>query len=165
MPAPEPRTYGNLIGREISAARGYLQLSQTSVAARMQALGFDWHQQTVASVEKGKRRVGAEELVFLAYALETTVAALEKPADDGLVIAVPSGACIAVASVQRSVAGIRDDAIRWKGNDPVFAEAVLEQLAAEGLVTRTRVNPAGEVSRYDPATGQFAWFPADPEDA
>jgi transcriptional regulator with XRE-family HTH domain len=164
MPAQEPQTYGSLIGREISAARGRLQLSQTSVAVRMRSLGFDWHQQTVASVEKGKRRVTAEELLFLSYALQTTVAALERPADDGLVISVPSGGYIAVASVQRSVAGVRDDAIQWKGNDPVFAEALVEQLVAMGIPSHSRTD-GSQVETQDRETGQWAKREDEGDDA
>lgn len=122
----------------------------------MRALGFDWHQQTVATVEKGKRRITAEELLFLSYALRTTVAALASPAENGFVLQAPSGAYVAIASVQRSVAGQRDDAIRWDGNEPVFAEAALEQLAAEGLVSRAQVSSStGAVRHQNPKTGTW----------
>lgn len=122
----------------------------------MAALGFDWHQQTVANVEKGKRRITAEELLFLSYALQTTLGALVKPADDDFAVALPSGALISAASVSRSASGLRDHAIEWNGNEPVFAEAALEQLMAEGVMSRARVSRStGEVSDQDPVTG--AW--------
>jgi hypothetical protein len=122
----------------------------------MRSLGFDWHQQTVANVETGKRRVTAEELLFLSYALETTVAAVATPANHGQIIELPTGVYIAAASVQRSIAGIRDDAIQWNGNDPVFAEAALEQLVAEGKLSRVKVSDStGTVTRQDPETGEW----------
>ena len=79
MPDSE-RAYRRLLGRNVSGKRGRLQLSQTAVATRMRGLGFgDWHQQTVASIEKGKRRVTADELLGLAACLETTVHQLMSP--------------------------------------------------------------------------------------
>ena len=46
----------------------------------MRALGFKgWRRQTVASVEKGKRRVTVEEALGLAMALETTLPRLLAP--------------------------------------------------------------------------------------
>lgn len=122
----------------------------------MRALGFDWHQQTVAAVEKGKRRVTAEELLFLSYALQTTVAALASPAENGFVLQAPSGAHVAIASVQRSVAGQRDDAIRWNGNEPAFSEAFLDQLNAMGIASRAQVSRStGAVRHQNPKTGKW----------
>jgi transcriptional regulator with XRE-family HTH domain len=83
--------YKVILGRNISADRGRLQLSQTAVAARMQELGFeDWRQQTVASVEKGRRRVNAEEVLGLALALESTLPRLLAPIGGALWVELPS---------------------------------------------------------------------------
>jgi 8-oxo-dGTP diphosphatase len=60
----------------------------------MREHGFkDWHQQTVASVEKGKRRVTAEEVLGLVTALETTLPRLLAPVVNGgnLWVELPSG--------------------------------------------------------------------------
>ena len=77
QPEYSPDAIREEIRRNVSGARGHLQYSQTAVAERMVNLGFDdWRQQTVANVEKGKRRLAAEELLALARVLETTVSAL-----------------------------------------------------------------------------------------
>ena len=90
MPDTEA-AYKVTLGRNISADRGRLQLSQTAVAARMQELGFeDWRQQTVANVEKGRRRVTAEEVLGLVVALETTLPRLLAPIGADLWIELPS---------------------------------------------------------------------------
>ena len=90
-----------MIGRNISAARGRLQLPQTAVAARMrEELGFKkWHQQTVANVEKGIRPVKAEELHGLALVLRTTVVRLVTPAEDDRWISLPNGKVVHASSV------------------------------------------------------------------
>lgn len=123
MPHHE-QTYGSILGRNISGARGQLQLTQTAVAARMRALGFDWHQQTVAGVEKGKRRVTAEEILGLAETLETTIRDLMRPTDPDVNVVLPSGESLAAVSVLRLVAlGVRafnDKAVRWEGDVPTF---------------------------------------------
>lgn len=91
MPNSED-AYRVILGRNISGDRGRLQLSQTAVATRMRELGFDdWHQQTVASIEKGKRRVTAEEVLGLVEALETTLVRLLSPIGGDLWVELPSG--------------------------------------------------------------------------
>jgi 8-oxo-dGTP pyrophosphatase MutT (NUDIX family) len=83
--------YKVILGRNVSADRGRLQLSQTAVAARMQDLGFeDWRQQTVANIEKGKRRVTAEEVLGLVVALESTLPRLLAPIGGDLWVELPS---------------------------------------------------------------------------
>jgi 8-oxo-dGTP pyrophosphatase MutT (NUDIX family) len=84
VPDTHADAYRAILGRNISAERGRLQLSQTIVAERMREFRFgDWHQQTVASVEKGKRRVTAEEILGLVVALETTLPRLLAPVANG----------------------------------------------------------------------------------
>lgn len=77
-------TYGTVLGRNIAAARTRADISQASLAARMQFLGFDqWVSQTVSKSERNARRVQAEEVVGLAIALETSVRLLMVPNEDG----------------------------------------------------------------------------------
>lgn len=109
-------SYADVLARNIRAARSRASLGQENLAARMRELGHAaWLRQTVANAEKGRRRVMAEEVLALAYALETSVGALMQPtADDGLV-AFPSGMAVSFLSVQRSAAGRNDGAVRWDG--------------------------------------------------
>jgi hypothetical protein len=89
----------------------------------MRALGFDWQRQTVAGVEKGTRRVMAEEVLGLALALETTVTLLLSPADPDVVVALPSGAELPAVSLVRLTGhgvsrAFNDRTITWdEGND------------------------------------------------
>ena len=65
------------LAANIRAARARKRLQQSDVVAGMRALGFsEWHRQTVSRVERGERRVLAEEICALATVLETSVAAL-----------------------------------------------------------------------------------------
>jgi transcriptional regulator with XRE-family HTH domain len=98
--------YQKAVGRNISGARGQQQIPQTEVARRMQMLGFrKWHQQTVASIERGRRRLTVEEALALAIALKTTIPRLLSPLDD---IAVEfHGMDINAESIGEIVAGTR----------------------------------------------------------
>ena len=114
--------YRFILGRNISGDRGRLQLSQTAVAVRMRALGFeDWRQQTVASVEKGKRRVTVEEALGLVEALETTLPRLLAPVN-GLWVELPSGSGQDLPSME--VIGLANGAkggtgaVSWYKNSP-----------------------------------------------
>jgi transcriptional regulator with XRE-family HTH domain len=115
-------TYGDVLARNIRAARSRLGINQESVAARMRSLGYAaWLQQTAANVEKNRRRVTAEEIHGLARALETSIASLMRPADDDKTVAFPSGAAIPAASVAESAGrGANDGAVAWAGDSPVF---------------------------------------------
>ena len=65
------------LAANIRAARARKRLQQSDVVTGMHALGFtEWHRQTVSRVERGERRVLAEEICALATVLETSVAAL-----------------------------------------------------------------------------------------
>jgi len=153
-------TYGDVLARNIRAARSRKGLNQETLAARMRALGYTaWLRQTVANVEKGRRRATAEEILGLGYALETSIAALMKPTDDDKLVTFPSGRSIAAWWVQRSAAGFNDSAVEWNDDIPGFAgprEAALVELAAQGGGDWRRVNQTtGDVSYYDPATGNW----------
>lgn len=127
MPDSE-HAYKRILGRNISAERGRLQATQTAIAARMNALGFgDWHQQTLASIEKGRRRVTAEEVLGLVLALESTLDRLLSPVGGELWAELPSGSgeFVPSAEVIRLARGAKGGtgAVTWYKNMPVRAPA------------------------------------------
>lgn len=120
--AVDSATYGAVLAANVRAARARASLGQETVAARMRALGYaEWRYQTVGVVEKGKRRLGAEEVLALAEALGTTVFALMRPAEDDGLIRFPSGAAISARSVALSAVAHNDGAVTWDGNEPRFS--------------------------------------------
>jgi transcriptional regulator with XRE-family HTH domain len=117
--------YRALLARNVRATRAAREIGQQELAARMRALGFTaWLHQTVHAVERGKRRLVAEELLALALALETTVNNLQLPDPDDEPVALPSGDEMAAASVVRVILsggmshGIRP--VTWEDDKPVF---------------------------------------------
>lgn len=130
----DARPYGEIVGRNISAARGALQLSQVAVAARMRALGFGWQQQTLASVEKAKRRATADEILGLALALETTISALMRATDRDDEVELPNGEKIGGVSVERLAGrGVNDHAVNWGGSDDYPSYARLTRLPGRDI--------------------------------
>jgi|SRR5271166_6071947 len=121
-------TYEDVLAANIRAARARARLEQAQVVDRMRSLGFaTWHRQTLGKIERGDRRLLAGELVALAWALQTNLFALLKPAEEDQVVEFPSGGAIGVASIGRSIGGLGDEAVTWpEGDDkPVFT--VLDQ--------------------------------------
>lgn len=58
------------IAANIRAERARIGIDQETLVKRMRALGYDtWHRQTVGKVERGERRVLADELPGLARCL------------------------------------------------------------------------------------------------
>src|SRR5262249_43156081 len=111
----DAKPYGLILGRNISAARGRLQLSQRATSARMRARGFGWQQQTLAAVEKAKRRPTAEEVLGLALSLDTTIAALMSASDPDGFVELPNGAAIHSSSLERLAGrGVNDHAVQWQ---------------------------------------------------
>lgn len=116
-----PHTYGEILARNIRAARSRADLGQESVAVRMRSLGYDaWIRQTVGSTERGRRRPTAEEIFGLSVALETSIAALMAPADEDNVVDFPGGETISAGFVYRSARGFNDGELRWDGDTPVL---------------------------------------------
>ena len=65
------------LAANIRAERARKGLDQASVVNGMRDLGFsEWRRQTVSRVERGERRVLAEEICALTIVLGTSVAAL-----------------------------------------------------------------------------------------
>lgn len=153
-----PTAYTDVLARNIRAARSRLGINQETLAGRMQALGFSaWLRQTVANVEKGRRRVTAEEIFGLGFALETSMSALIRATDDDRFVSFPSGEAIAAVTVRRSAEGRNDGAVQWDGTKPLIDETVLRQFVSEGTATWTRISRStGEVESYNPETGEWA---------
>lgn len=153
-----PRRYEDVLARNVAALRTRARLNQELVAARMRALGYTaWLRQTVANVEKGKRRLTGGEVHALAWVLQTSIKALMMPTDDDKLVDFPTGGEIAVASVRRSVEGRNDDSVRWDGETPVFdPEPLVSQLTAEGIFSRAQTSAStGKTTRQDPETGEW----------
>jgi transcriptional regulator with XRE-family HTH domain len=114
--------YDTVLARNIRAARTRKGLGQTAVVERMRALGHTaWHRQTMGNVERGDRRVTAEEIFALSEALETSIGALMAPIADDDSVSFPSGGTMTVDHVRRSVfLGRNDGEVKWSGNDPVL---------------------------------------------
>jgi transcriptional regulator with XRE-family HTH domain len=116
----EAPSYGTLIARNLLAARARARLKQADVAARMRALGFSWHPQTVGEVENGRRRVTAEEILGLAAVLETSVGRIMSPLDEDHYLRLPCGQTIRGATVRDPIGFARDNSITWQDNVPRF---------------------------------------------
>jgi len=114
-------SYGGVVAANIRAARSRKGLTQDALAARMRHLGFTaWLRQTVPSVEKGRRRVTADEILGLALALETTIPALMGATDMDDDVEIPNGQRIGAASVERLAGrGTNDRAVAWAPDNSV----------------------------------------------
>lgn len=99
-----------------------------------------WTRQTVSKVERGDRRVLADEIPGLAYALQTTISALMAPRDEDKTVEFqPDGESIPIGSVQLSARGQIDDSVWWDDDEPVFPRRDPERYgAALDVVTRGR---------------------------
>lgn len=117
-----PTHYAEVLARNVRSARTRIGREQESVAARMRALKYEyWTRQTVSKVERGDRRVLAEEIPGLAYALETTISALLAPRDEDKTLEFQEGGePVSVVSVQMSARGQIDDSIWWDEDRPLF---------------------------------------------
>jgi transcriptional regulator with XRE-family HTH domain len=114
-----PTPYADVLRRNFRAARAAADLSQADVGERMRSLGHaSWLRQTMSTVEKGKRRITAEEVFALAYALDTSIARLIRPTEEDGWISFPSGMAVHITSVVGLARGVNDTAIRWNGNKP-----------------------------------------------
>jgi transcriptional regulator with XRE-family HTH domain len=129
-------TYAEVLARNVRAARSRKGLDQESLAARMRALGHAaWRRQTVANVDKGKRRLTAEEILGLALALETTIATLMAPTGDDRAVDFPTGT-IDVESVQALAMGYNTEPITWDADKPSFAGAETPRRIADQMPWR-----------------------------
>jgi transcriptional regulator with XRE-family HTH domain len=117
-------TYGEILGQKAKAARLRADLGQDDLAVRMRSLGFsEWRFQTVGNVERGRRRLTAEELLGLALALETTLLHLLDLSEDGGrddFVALPSGETVSSGFVTSLVYGLEAGSVTWTDNKPEF---------------------------------------------
>lgn len=119
-----PVSFNDVLAANIRSARTRLRLEQESVAARMRALGYAyWTRQTLSKVERGNRRVLAEEVPGLAVALGRTVSRLMAPVDeDGAVRLYGDGPPISALFLRLSAVGQTPAGeVEWDGDKPVIA--------------------------------------------
>jgi transcriptional regulator with XRE-family HTH domain len=111
-----------VLARNVRTARTRRELNQETLAARMKALGYDeWIRQTVSNVEKGKRRLTAEEVFGLSVALEVSVTSLMFPGpDDEPLVELRGGQLIAVP-VQWALSSAPVGSVIWDGDKPKFS--------------------------------------------
>jgi transcriptional regulator with XRE-family HTH domain len=99
--AAQPTPYAEVIAANVRAERKRAGLSQVSVAQRMRQLGYRWHFQSVGAVERGERRLTAEEVLALSLALEVTMDDLMLAPRDGQWVALPGGQVIGLPAGRR----------------------------------------------------------------
>ncbi len=114
-------SYADVVAKNVRAGRARAGLEQEPLAARMRALGFDaWRRQTVAAVEKGTRRLTADEIFGLALALETRMSSLVEPASGDGDIGLPSGDVLPFLAVHELIWGGSTYSVAWDGATPTF---------------------------------------------
>ena len=115
MRSLRPVPYGDLLARNLRAARAAVNLSQRDVGERMRNLGFSaWLRSTMSLAEQGKRRVTAEELLALALVLETSMVRLAAPPEETPWIELPAGGFVHGTAVRGA------GEVQWTGNTPKF---------------------------------------------
>lgn len=133
MSEPSQRHYRDILAANVRAARARLDLEQDVLAARMKALGYGWHRQTVGTVERARRRLSAEEILGLSLALETSISELMAPdaAAKGGLVALPSENTLPASSVSSSAGvGVNEGWLRWSGDNPIWPSSAIEQTIA-----------------------------------
>ena len=117
-----PTSYAEVLTRNIRAARHRLGLEQADVVERMRALGYKtWHRQTIGKVERGERRITADEVLGLSCALTTSITRLMAPVDEDRVVEFQvDGEELSVTAVQMLARGLSDIGVSWYGNKPVM---------------------------------------------
>ena len=119
--AMESVSYREVLAGNIRAARARAGLGQELVAGRMRRLGFsEWRYQTVGVAEKGKRRITAEEVMALAWVLQTSVYELMRPAESAGLVRFPAGDAISARSIALSATAHNDRAVTWQDAEPEF---------------------------------------------
>jgi transcriptional regulator with XRE-family HTH domain len=122
--------YADAIMRNVRAERARKGLEQRDLVERMRALGCaNWHRQTLSRVERGERRLVAEEVFALAIALQTSIPALMGNLGDEKGIELPGGV-ITSAEVMTLASGRNSGAVQWEGNVPVFGKGVNDAWSA-----------------------------------
>jgi transcriptional regulator with XRE-family HTH domain len=116
-------SYADVIVRNIRALRARKRLGQGDVVERMRNLGYTtWHRPTLGRVERGERRLFAEELLGLAAALDVTMHQLLEPQPDDQRVEFPGGASVDVQAVRLLVTGTNPHTFVWKDNVPALRQ-------------------------------------------
>jgi transcriptional regulator with XRE-family HTH domain len=140
-------TFDAVIAHNVLVRRAMLKLSQAAVARRMTALGYTiWKQQTVVAVEHSRRRLAAVELLGLALALETTIAALLTPSEEDSPTELPSGAAVSGPQMTGLVHGLASRAVTWQDDQPEFGATAMEYDAFVRILAELLRMPGGSGS-------------------
>jgi 8-oxo-dGTP diphosphatase len=127
----------------------------------MRNLGFTaWRRQTVANVERGQRRLTAEEVFGLALALHSTIATLMAPTNQDRSVDLLPGGSLDVESVQALAMGYNTEPVRWAGDKPVFLSAQAEREIRDQMPWRyydKRLDLAGRERELEEAAKSGAW--------
>jgi transcriptional regulator with XRE-family HTH domain len=78
--AEPPDMTDQRFAQNLRAAREHAGMSQAALATEMSAMGFAFHQQTIARIEGGTQRVRLAEALALAEAVGTSLDTLARPA-------------------------------------------------------------------------------------
>lgn len=115
---PPATTYGTELARNLRAARTRADLSPQDLAERMRHLGHtQWHAGTAGMIERGERRITADEILCVALALDTTLRALLSIACTRRQITL-AGHTLTAADIRHHLDGTNDQPIHWDGNVP-----------------------------------------------
>lgn len=117
--------YADAIVRNVRAERARKGLEQRDLVERMRLLGCtNWHRQTLSRVERGERRLLAEEVFVLAIALQTSLPRLMGYLGDEKAVELVPGGSIDAADVMTLASGRNNGAVQFNGNVPVFGRGV-----------------------------------------
>lgn len=130
--------YALVLAGNIAAARTRMRLRQSSLAVRMNALGWKWHPQTVSELEAGRRAIRAEELLALSIALETTVSVLTTAPVGMTAVTLPDGK---IVGAQRIVTP--DGTFTWDGDRLKTVQAPQPGPLIDALIAERRRDAAG----------------------
>lgn len=115
-------SYADALARNVRAARARRGLRNADVIERMRSLGYtNWYQQTFSKIQRGERRLMADEIFGLAWALEINMSALLGGDADAIAL---GGIQIAGYDVTALAYGRNTGAVRWDGNKPLFDSVV-----------------------------------------
>jgi transcriptional regulator with XRE-family HTH domain len=122
----QPVDYGEIIASNVRAARARRNITQSSVARRMKALGYRWHFQTVGAVERGERHLLAEELLALSLTLGTPLDDLLLPPVDGQYARLPAGRLIGLPASRR-MPNPADWESAWDGDESILSTEPIQE--------------------------------------
>ena len=149
--------YGAVLAANVRAIRARKRLDRSAIADRMKALGHsNWYPATVGKVERGDRRLLAEELLTLAIVMDTTVGLLTTVQDEDGPVELPSGLTV---PARRTL--LNDGSVEWRENKPVLASPTGRQEAARAYAAATardvqRMQERGADVEFEIEPGELA---------